>query len=245
MRIQSTARGGGRAAAVDAVRPTGVELGNSAPAMQPGSVDPRVVVALSPDHPDAQRARDVRAELLGRWSDDEVGRPRAVAFVALDRGSQLAEIATNVAVGFAQLGRQTLLVDADMGEPLIHELLHVPNGHGLADVLEGRADVGGAVLPSAVPGLSVMPTGTIDDRARDAVERRPLLERLDERVLRTNVLVLAIAGHSAQALATTLAHFDCVVPVVRRGRTKMRQLQALVDALATRGVEAGGVVVSG
>ena len=62
--------------------------------------------------------------------------------------------------------------------------------------------------------------------------------------LGTDVLVLAIAGHSVQALATTLAHFDAVVPVVRRGRTRMRRLQALVDALAARGVTTGGVVVS-
>lgn len=237
MRIESTARSGQRHAAA-------ASTGTAAHTAAPGTVDPRVVLAFRPDHPDAERARDIRAELLARWPDAEGHRHRTVALVALDEGGRMAEIAANVAVAFAQLDRRTLLIDADLRQPAQHALFQIGNDRGLADVLEGRADVAAAVLPTAVPGLSVMPTGPADEGARDAVERRPLLERLDERVLRADVLVVAMGGYGVQALATALTHFDAVVPVVRRGRTRMRQLKALVEALDARGISTSGVVVS-
>lgn len=243
MRLQSTARdiphgrraGDTREAAFD--RTAGM----------PDAIDARVVTVLEPDHPDADRARQIRAEIIARWNAeaDVEGKQLSVAFVALDDGGKLAEIAANVAVSFAQLERQVLLVDADLRSPAQHGLFCISQAPGLSELLQGQTVAADTLHPTVVPGLRVMPSGNAVATVHDAVERRPLLERMEEeRLMRNDVLIVSIGGRSVQALATVLAHFDCVVPVVRRGRTRTRELKSLVTELEERGVQTCGVVVS-
>lgn len=248
MRIESTAQTRPRRRATD-LAPVGFQPdGLSAQARGghdvPSGVDPRVVTAFRPEHPDAQRARDIRAELLAEWASDEGRRQRAVALVALDPGSQVGEIAANLAVSFAQIGRETLLIDADLPAPAQHALLHVENDRGLADALAGQGDIADLARPTAVEGLTLLPAGHGDERLIDAMERRPLLDWVDGGMVRADVVVAAITARGAQEAAGVLARFDSVVPIVRRGRTRTRQLRALLDAMEGRGIGLCGVVLS-
>ena len=178
------------------------------------------------------------------WPSDGERVMRAVALVAVDSGSNMPVIAANLAASMAQLDRETLIVDADFARPMQHELLCVPNERGLGTILAGQSRTAGTMLPTAVRGLAVMPAGLIDDAVRDAIEQRPLLEVLEQGTLRADVIIVPISGRSDQALATILTHFDAVVPIVRRGRTLLRRLTSLVDALAAKGLPVCGVVLS-
>jgi Mrp family chromosome partitioning ATPase len=209
-----------------------------------GVIDGRVVIAFDPNHEDAMRARSIRAELLAMWPTDGERQMHAVALVAIDPGSNLPVIAANLAASMAQLDRETLIVDADFARPMQHELMCVPNERGLATILAGQGGAAGTMLPTAVRGLTVMPAGSIDDTVRDTLEQRPILEVLEQGTLRADIVIVPISGRSDQALATILTHFDAVIPIVRRGRTLMRRLTSLVDALAAKGLPVCGVVLS-
>ncbi len=247
MRISSTAKSG-TATPVDGIvssslpRARAAEPTESIPAG--GVIDGRVVVAFDPNHEDAISARAIRAELLAMWPTDGERVMRAVALVAVDPGSNLPVIAANLAASMAQLDRETLIVDADFARPMQHELLCVPNERGLGTILAGQGRTAGTMLPTAVRGLAVMPAGPINDAVRDSLEQRPILEVLEQGTLRADVVIVPISARSDQALATILTHFDAVVPIVRRGRTLLRRLTSLVDALAAKGLPVCGVVLS-
>jgi protein-tyrosine kinase len=241
MRLQSTAR---------SVRPSR-RAGDARPVLSteardvPSAVDERLVVLLDPESAEAERARDIRAAILARVGGEGERKQLSVAFVAPDDGGRLAEVAANVAVSLVQLGRDVLMVDADLRTPAQHALFCLPQSPGLSELLEGQADATQVVHRTAVNRLQLIPAGQGSGSARDAVERRPLLERLRmERLDRGDLLVVSIGGHTVQALTTVLAGFDCVVPVVRRGRTRMRELKALCTELEARGVEICKVVTS-
>jgi Mrp family chromosome partitioning ATPase len=80
-----------------------------------------------------------------------------------DEAEVVAAVAVNIAVASVEDSRTTLLVDADADAGVVAGILGVTRAPGVSDVLTGRADWAGIILPAVVGrdrSLSVMPAGT-------------------------------------------------------------------------------------
>jgi flagellar biosynthesis protein FlhG len=83
---------------------------------------------------------------------------RVVAVGGGKGGVGKSVIASNLAVGLAQAGTSTVLLDADLGAPNLHTLLGIERPTGsLGDVLSGSSKrLADVITPSEVPGLSLI-----------------------------------------------------------------------------------------
>jgi capsular exopolysaccharide synthesis family protein len=70
-------------------------------------------------------------------------------------------ISSSLAITLAQAGQRTLVVDADMRRPRMHEALGRPQEPGLSNVLVGEATIAQAARTTSVPNLSILPAGQI------------------------------------------------------------------------------------
>lgn len=98
---------------------------------------------------------DLRAMLLA-----SVGRPPQVVMVTSSaQGEGKTTLACLLALSLAQIGKRTLLVDADLRNPRVAERLDLPPAAGLGEVLRGEARPAGVI--GGVPGtpLAVMTVG--------------------------------------------------------------------------------------
>jgi len=93
-----------------------------------------LLFAHNPDHPRSETVRALRTELLLRTS----GRRGAAIFAVLSpsAGEGRSLLCAEMAIAFAQLGKKTLLVDADLRRPRQHKLFNADNLLGLAQTLE-------------------------------------------------------------------------------------------------------------
>jgi protein-tyrosine kinase len=92
-----------------------------------------LILAHDPYCDRSESIRSLRTELLMRTN----GRRGAACFALMSpcSGEGRSQLAAELAIAFAQLGSRTLLVDADMRRPRLHELFGADNSVGLAQAL--------------------------------------------------------------------------------------------------------------
>ena len=103
------------------------------PKLQPSD---QLIVAHDPQHPHGESIRSLRTELLLRTRNVGGG---IIALLSPCAGEGRSQLAAELALAFAQLGRRTLLVDADLRRPRQHVLFGAENDTGLAQALDGSA----------------------------------------------------------------------------------------------------------
>lgn len=124
--------------------PPQIEFIEHANAVTPGA---QLAIAHDPYSPHCERIRALRTELLLRRDTGEHGD--VLALLSPCAGEGRSQLAAELAIAFAQLGRPTLLVDADLRHPQQHVLFGADNRHGLSQAIRTGKDP----VPYAVRGL--------------------------------------------------------------------------------------------
>lgn len=122
----------------------------------PGVPIDRLVLAHWPYHPRSEQIRMLRTELLLRHEASDSANITAVLSPCAAEGR--SQLAAELAIAFAQLGRPTLLVDADLRHPQQHVLFNVDNTRGLAHAL-AREEVPRYQTVKGLPSLFLLTAG--------------------------------------------------------------------------------------
>jgi receptor protein-tyrosine kinase len=109
-----------------------------------------LILAHDPYNPRSERIRALRTELL--LLNDEKSGANIVPVLSPSPAEGRSILAAELAISFAQLGRRTLLIDADMRKPRQHELFGSNNESGLSRAIS----IGEKSLFHPVIGLPLM-----------------------------------------------------------------------------------------
>lgn len=74
---------------------------------------------------------------------------------------------SNLAITMSMLGKRTLLIDADLRRPTLHDIFRLKNRYGLSTALAGTSDVYSAICPEVLRDFHVMPSGPVPDNPAD------------------------------------------------------------------------------
>lgn len=214
------------------------------PGLARQSLDPSLVAALRPVDPVTEGLRALRSQLLLRGAAEEPGA-FGVAVLGIGRGDGRSFVAANLAILFAQLGKPTLLIDADLRSPVQHRLFREQAQHGLAGVLAGRAGHEEILPCAAVPSLHLLPAGPTPPNPQDLLARDALAELVASMSRRFAYIVLdtPAAEGSADALLAARAAGGALL-LARPDRTALRPLQRVADELASWNVRIHGSMLN-
>lgn len=134
----------------------------------------------------------------------------------------------NLATVMALSGRRTLLIDADMRRPRVHEYLELPEGAGLSSYLVGESPLEKVVRKSDVPGLDVITAGPIPPNPLELMESKRADELFQQmRSKYDQIVVDASPMGLVSEYVILMRHVDVTLYVVRQGYTPRGALRAL------------------
>lgn len=189
----------------------------------------------------AEGYRTVRSNLTYALNEDS----RVVLTTSARPGEGKTSTVANLAFAFASAGHKTIVVDADLRRPTLHQLFGLDNHVGLTNLLLGdRVDLDAAIRPTA-EGVALLSSGPAPNMPSELLGSPRMDQVLGE--LRTRYDIVLIDSPPVLDVSDTgvLTRFaDAVVIVVRAGRTRSTQLTEAVQELARTGCVIAGVVLN-
>ncbi|MEO8175170.1 MAG: polysaccharide biosynthesis tyrosine autokinase [Sphingomicrobium sp.] len=170
---------------------------------------------------------------------------RTMLFTSSGEGEGKTTAAYGVARDFANSGKRVLLIDADMRKPSVHQYFNVYSTLGLSTVLAGQSTSAEAMIETAVPGLTIMPSGPIPTSAAALLSGKQFGDMLKEAGKAFDIVV--IDGPPVLGLADTprLASVArSTVFIVEANRAQMANVSAALRRLAHANANVIGAVLT-
>ncbi|WP_347302347.1 polysaccharide biosynthesis tyrosine autokinase [Croceibacterium sp. TMG7-5b_MA50] len=190
--------------------------------------DPRAELD-DPKSPVAESYNALRTALMHSTRE---GLPHLLLVTSAQASEGKTTTSYAVARSFARVGKRVLLMDADLRRPNVHKMADVPNRAGMSTLLVGEATLEEVAVPSAYPGLTVIPAGPIPPSPAELLSS-PRMAALLEQVERDYDFVVIdsapILGLADSTELSTLA--DGVMLVVEANRGRGGQLKGALRRL--------------
>lgn len=212
--------------------------------MRPEALSPELVLAGKPFSVQSESFRAIRSQLMmGVFNGD--GSQRVLAVVSPDTLDGKTFFAANIAVALAQLGGRTLVVDADMRHPRMHEVFGIDNTTGLSGILSGRMQPSVIRPVEELQNLYVLPVGTTPPNPLELVERPAFGLLMKELAAKFDYVIVdtpaAVYGADAPVIASRCG---AALAIARKHRSTVAGLGDLVASLSGGHAKFAGAVLN-
>ena len=154
--------------------------------------------------------------------------------------------ASNLAVIFAQSGRNVVLVDADLRKPAVHATFALPNARGLSTLLhDGSAVLEAVVQRTDQDNLRVLTTGPLPPNPAELLGSRRMQEVLERLHQSADLIIFDSPPLQMVADAAVLSSLmDATLFVIDAEHSRRRAVRASFEALSRAGATTIGVVLN-
>lgn len=203
-----------------------------------------LITATQPFSKQAEAFRAIRGQLLLKAFNNE-NEKRALTIISSNRGDGKTFFAANISVVLSQLGGSTLVVDADMRSPRLHEVFNLPNNTGLSGLLSGRSAVQAICAIPDLPSLFLLPGGPIPPNPIELIQRPAFSILMAELVSKFDYVIVdtpaAVFGSDGSALSLKCGASLCIA---RKGNSKVSGVGDLIATMSAGSVKLAGVIIN-
>jgi protein-tyrosine kinase len=206
-----------------------------------GEFSPELITAYQPFNTEVETLRTVCSQLILNWFNE--GR-KTLTVVSPRRGEGRSNLSANLAILFSQLGRKTLLIDANLRQPRQHQLFKLNQTQGLSDLLAGRRDEWVIAPILQFRDLSVLPAGTKPPNPLDLISRdmSACLSHLAEQY---DVILIDTPAHELGADSQVLsAKAGGALFLAHQHNTRLAELEKMKGLFESTGTVCVGAIVT-
>jgi capsular exopolysaccharide synthesis family protein len=171
------------------------------------------------------------------------GAHAAIQITSPNPSQGKSTIVANLGIAFAQVGIETLILDADLRRPYQHQIFGLEDKRGLSTLM-AIPESGVEPVPTGFPNLWLMPSGPVPPNSTEMLHIR--FERVLDDLRQRYALVLVdsppiLPVSDARLIAP---HTDGVVLVVASGSEKPAALRSALEKLALVEAKILGIVLN-
>jgi tyrosine-protein kinase Etk/Wzc len=158
---------------------------------------------------------------------------RTVLVTSAVPGEGKSTVSANLAIALAQLGKKTLLVDADLRKPMLGRIFKAGAPEGLSDCLAGKVEARGVIQPTGVERLDLLPAGTIPPNPSELLSSNRMEELLGRLKTEYDYVIFdsppAIAVTDAAILGSRLDGTILTVKAAKTDRFALARASEIMD----------------
>jgi len=197
--------------------------------------------AYDPFGQKSEALRALRSQLLIRWHNKDDKTLALTSLAPEDKGAQLA---ANLAIMFSQLGKKTILIDANLRTPSQHQLFNLSNLQGLSNLLSGRAESIHIAQIAHFPNLSVLTSGPVAPNPLELLERPSFVSLLNELSAFYEVILIDTTPYSLGTDGINVAaRAHKMLVTVSKDETTLLSVDQLMQQSKMSGIETVGFVL--
>lgn len=151
--------------------------------------------------------------------------------------------AINHAISFAQIGKKTVLIDADMRLPTVAGKLRMAHKIGLSNYLAGQNKLEECIKKSKKYGIDVLPSGTIPPDPTWLLQSDRFAKMIDDLKLEYDYIIVDLPPVTTVADAYIISGFiDGYLLVIRNGQTDIRAVDDMMEQLSMANAKVIGFI---
>lgn len=132
-----------------------------------------LVVKDQPDSPASEAYRILRTNMHFIDPDNP---PKSIVITSPWYADGKSTVVSNLAISMANMGKRTILVDADLRKPVLHKFFDVHNKVGLTNLLLEEAGLEEVIRKTDVAGLSLISSGAIPPNPAELLHSKKMLD---------------------------------------------------------------------
>ena len=219
------------------------DLGVASLGTVPAVDDEEPLVALQ-DRKSEMSEAYLSVETALRFSTPE-GLPRSLLVTSTQPAEGKSTSSLALAMTLARLGRNTLLIDADMRSPSVDGLLDLSNKKGLSDVLAGQSGLQETTQASTLEHLRILTAGQMPPSAAELLSGRNFDQMLETALQHFDNVVIDAPPVMGLADAPLIASKAAgTVMIVEANRTRARQASLALKRLQAANANLLGAVLT-
>ena len=202
-----------------------------------------LITLLQPRSAAAEAYRSLRTNLMFSSVDNPI---RTLLVTSAARDDQKSATLANLAVTFAQSGKTTILVDADLRQPKQHQIWGIENGSGLSAMMLDDSAISDPPLNNTeVADLQVITAGNLPPNPADLLSGKRMDEIISALADRADYVLFdsppILAATDAALLGIKL---DGALLAIRAGKTRRDHTAQARQALERVHVRIVGAVLT-
>jgi non-specific protein-tyrosine kinase len=174
------------------------------------------------------------------------GAIRTLLITSGGPGEGKSTTASNLALTMAQMGKQVILVDADLRKPALGRYFGLPNVGGVTNaLLDKNSHVADYLMPTGVDNLRLLPSGPIPPNSAKLLGSQRMLDLIEELRGLADIIIFDSPPALVLADSALLARAcDAALLVIRAGATTATSAKKTQERLLQAGTRVIGFVLN-
>lgn len=204
----------------------------------------RLITQEDPKSPISEAYRSLRTSIMYSSPDKVV---KSIVVSSAGPGEGKTTTISNLAITYANLGKKTLLLDADLRRPVIHRVFGLDKEKGLTQYLAGATDDFNSLIQKTdIPNLFVVTSGIVPPNPSELLGSKKMADLIDQLEKEYDMVCLDSPPLVAVTDATLISkEIDGLILVTKSGGTDKNAFTRTLLALNNVDVPLTGVVLNG
>lgn len=161
-------------------------------------------------------------------------------------GEGKSTTSANIAIAFAQSGKNVLLIDADMRKSMQHKIFNLKNKKGLSSAISKMNKVEECIQKCSVKHLDIMTAGPIPPNPSELLASKSMDTMLENLSEKYDIIIIDTSPINVVTDAMELAkNISGIITVLRYGKTTKDDIEAAIKKIEFAQMNMLGFILNG